>query len=246
MRATGINRGHAASPMVVGSATHISAPVPDFDCALERTESPGGDDADAQGSSDFVHADGLTLVDSRTGGTQSPHVRFSADGRRLGAPPDGATTSEFDVRNRQPVRARAVFVDSADAKPQKPTLDAVARGDAELAVFCGRTAGIFSQSRTPPLQVAPVSPWPDASEPIVFDIATGVLRETALPREEEAAPDRNAAQSRASSTITRYRSCRWTLRRRPQMPPHRAKYAETRKNSRETTETTCKQAAVAR
>ncbi|WP_202908955.1 quinoprotein dehydrogenase-associated putative ABC transporter substrate-binding protein [Cognatilysobacter segetis] len=90
------------------------------------------------------------------------------------------------------VRGYTVYGDYADSTPQRPILDAVARGDVDLAVAWGPTAGYFARGSVPPLTLTPVSPWLDAGVPMVFDISMGVRREDrALRRELDAALARN-------------------------------------------------------
>jgi mxaJ protein len=70
----------------------------------------------------------------------------------------------------------------------------VARGDIDLAVVWGPTAGYFARGQGTALHLAPVTPWLDAGEPMIFDISMGVRREDrALRRELDAALERNRA-----------------------------------------------------
>jgi mxaJ protein len=92
------------------------------------------------------------------------------------------------------IRGYTVYGDYADATPQKPLLDAVARGDIDLALAWGPTAGYFARGLSPALHLVPVSPWLDGGEPMVFDISMGVRREDRpLRRELDAALERNRA-----------------------------------------------------
>jgi mxaJ protein len=106
-------------------------------------------------------------------------------------PPAQALSRRGLVSN---IRGYTVYGDYADATPQKPLLDAVARGDVDLAIAWGPTAGYFAKAQPRPLQLLPVSPWLDGGEPMVFDISMGVRREDrALRRELDAALVRNRA-----------------------------------------------------
>ena len=92
------------------------------------------------------------------------------------------------------IRGYTVYGDYADATPQRPIVDAVARGDIDIALAWGPTAGYFSRGQGTPLHLAPVTPWLDGGEPMVFDISMGVRREDrALRRELDAALERNRA-----------------------------------------------------
>ena len=111
---------------------------------------------------------------------------------------DGANTPPAQALARRGlfanIRGYTVYGDYADATPQKPLLDAVARGDVDLALAWGPTAGYFARGQSPYLRLTPVSPWLDAGEPMVFDISMGVRREDrALRRELDAALERNRA-----------------------------------------------------
>ena len=111
---------------------------------------------------------------------------------------DGANPPPANALARRGVssqlRGYTVYGAYADATPQRPIIDAVARGDVDLALAWGPTAGFFAREYGPRLHLAPVSPWLDAGEPMVFDISMGVRREDrALRRELDAALGRNRA-----------------------------------------------------
>jgi hypothetical protein len=58
----------------------------------------------------------------------------------------------------------------------------------------GPTAGYFARGQGTALHLAPVTPWLDTGEPMIFDISMGVRREDrALRRELDAALERNRA-----------------------------------------------------
>jgi mxaJ protein len=83
------------------------------------------------------------------------------------------------------VRGYTVYGDYADKAPQAPVIDAVARGDIDVAVVWGPTAGYFASRAGVPMVLAPVTPWLDGPQsPMVFDISMGVRRnDRALRRE---------------------------------------------------------------
>lgn len=128
--------------------------------------------------------DDATLRDARIG------VQLVGD--------DGANTPPAHALARRGLYANiqgfTVYGDYDAPAPQRPILDAVARGDVDLALVWGPTAGYFAKSAAAALHLAPVSPWLDGAEPMVFDVSMGVRREDrALRRELDDALQRNAA-----------------------------------------------------
>jgi mxaJ protein len=126
-----------------------------------------------------------------------PALRDAAVGVQL-IGDDGANTPPAQALARRGlfanIRGYTVYGDYADATPQKPLIDAVAKGDVDLALAWGPTAGYFARAQPAPLRLLPVSPWLDAGEPMIFDISMGVRREDrALRRELDAALVRNRA-----------------------------------------------------
>jgi len=112
---------------------------------------------------------------------------------------DGANTPPAHALARRGlhanVRGYTVYGDYADALPQQPIVEAVARGDVDLALVWGPTAGYFARRATRPLVLAPVTPWLDGPQsPMVFDISMGVRRDDRMLRRElDLALERNAA-----------------------------------------------------
>lgn len=83
------------------------------------------------------------------------------------------------------VRGYTVYGDYASAAPQAGIIDAVARGDVDVAVVWGPTAGWFAQRATPRLALTPVTPWLDGPQwPMAFDISMAVRKEDASLRRE--------------------------------------------------------------
>jgi len=70
-----------------------------------------------------------------------------------------------------------VYGDYRSANPPARIVDAVARGDVDIAVVWGPLAGYFARRARVPLDIVPVSPQVDLPYlPFVFDIAMGVRR----------------------------------------------------------------------
>ena len=91
------------------------------------------------------------------------------------------------------VRGYMVYGDYATHAPQAAVVEAVARGDVDVAVVWGPTAGYFAALQSSPLVLTPVTPWLDGPQaPMVFDISMGVRRDDrALRRELDRALARN-------------------------------------------------------
>jgi mxaJ protein len=89
-------------------------------------------------------------------------------------PPAHALSNRHIVRN---VRGYNVYGDYAQANPPARILDAVAKGEIDVAVVWGPLAGYFAKRQRVPLEVVPVSPEIDLPFlPFVFDISIGVRR----------------------------------------------------------------------
>jgi mxaJ protein len=75
------------------------------------------------------------------------------------------------------VRGFTVYGDYGKDSPPSEIIQAVARGDIDLAVAWGPMAGFFAQRQPVRLEVAPVSPEQDGpTRPFTFQIAMGVRR----------------------------------------------------------------------
>lgn len=94
-----------------------------------------------------------------------------------------------DFANTPPVHALAnrgitknvvgymIYGDYAHAAPERRVVDAVERGDVDIAVVWGPLAGYLAQRSPVPLDLVPVSPRLDLPYlPFVFDISMGVRR----------------------------------------------------------------------
>ena len=90
------------------------------------------------------------------------------------APPAHALTRRHIVEN---VRGYTVYGDYSQQNPPARIVDAVAKGDIDLAIVWGPLAGYFAKQSPVPMEVVPVSPQIDQPFlPFVFDISMGVRR----------------------------------------------------------------------
>jgi len=72
--------------------------------------------------------------------------------------------------------AFSIFGNYAEANPPARIMDAVARGDVDVAIVWGALAGYFAARESVPLEIAPVSPQVDNGLPMSFDICIAVKR----------------------------------------------------------------------
>jgi len=90
------------------------------------------------------------------------------------APPAHALSRRNIVQN---VRGYTLYGDYSQHDPPARIVDAVAKGDIDLAIVWGPLAGYFAKQSPVPLEVVPVSPQIDQPFlPFVFDISMGVRR----------------------------------------------------------------------
>lgn len=90
------------------------------------------------------------------------------------APPAHALARRGIVRN---VVGYTVYGDYTEDSPPRRLVDAVARGELDVAIAWGPLAGYVARGQTVPLNLIPVSPQVDLPFlPFVFDIAIGVRR----------------------------------------------------------------------
>ena len=102
---------------------------------------------------------------------------------------DGANTPPAHALSRRGIvgnlRGYTVYGDYANAAPQAAVIEAVARGDVDVAIAWGPTAGYFAAKQPVPLQLAPVTPWLDGPLwPMVFDTSMGVRKDDRALRRE--------------------------------------------------------------
>jgi quinoprotein dehydrogenase-associated probable ABC transporter substrate-binding protein len=89
-------------------------------------------------------------------------------------PPAHALANRGIVSN---VAGYMVYGDYRDDAPTRKIIDAVAKGDIDLAIVWGPLGGYFGERETAPLVVEPVSPQIDLPYlPFVYDISVGVRR----------------------------------------------------------------------
>jgi quinoprotein dehydrogenase-associated probable ABC transporter substrate-binding protein len=97
-------------------------------------------------------------------------------------PPAHALSNRGIIQN---VRGYTLYGDYAEANPSARIIEAVARGEVDLAVAWGPLAGYFAGRQKVPLEVVPVSPEIDLPFlPFVYDISMGVRRGDDEFREE--------------------------------------------------------------
>jgi len=90
------------------------------------------------------------------------------------APPAQALTRRNIIDN---VKGYTLYGDYSQQNPPARIVDAVAKGDIDLAIVWGPLAGYFAKQSRQPLIVVPVSPQIDQPFlPFVFDISMGVRR----------------------------------------------------------------------
>ena len=90
------------------------------------------------------------------------------------APPAHALTRRNIVDN---VKGFTLYGDYSQPNPPARIVDAVAKGDIDLAIVWGPLAGYFAKQSHVPLEVVPVTPQIDQPFlPFVFDISMGVRR----------------------------------------------------------------------
>jgi quinoprotein dehydrogenase-associated probable ABC transporter substrate-binding protein len=104
------------------------------------------------------------------------HVRIGLQftGGRANPPAEHALARRHIVRN---IVAYSIYGDYARPNPPARLIDAVARGDVDVAIAWGPLAGYFARREPVPLRITPVSPAVDGpGVSFVFDIALGVAQ----------------------------------------------------------------------
>ena len=92
----------------------------------------------------------------------------------VNSPPAHALTSRGIVKN---LKGYSVLGDYRNPDPPRTIVDAVGRGDIDVAVVWGPQAGFFARQQHVALDIQPVSPQIDLPFlPFVFDISMGVRR----------------------------------------------------------------------
>lgn len=108
-------------------------------------------------------------------------------------PPAHALANRGIVRN---VRGYTLYGDYREDSPPSRLIEAVAKGEVDVAIAWGPLAGFYAKRSKVPLTIAPVSPQIDVPFlPFVFDIALGVRRgEQALRSELDAVLQKHDAE----------------------------------------------------
>lgn len=97
-------------------------------------------------------------------------------------PPSEALARRGIVDN---VRGYLVYGDYREQNPAAAIMDAVAKGEIDVAIVWGPVAGYFAGRESMPLKVALVTPQNDGPRlPMVFDINMGVRRDDPTLRDE--------------------------------------------------------------
>jgi mxaJ protein len=100
----------------------------------------------------------------------------------VNSPPAHALAGRGIINN---VTGYTVYGDYRSQAPGRDIVDAVAKGDVDLAVVWGPQAGYFARQERVPLDIVPVSPQIDLPFlPFVFDISMGVRRGDVALREQ--------------------------------------------------------------
>jgi mxaJ protein len=90
------------------------------------------------------------------------------------APPAHALASRGIVEN---VRGYTLYGDYSETSPPARIIDAVEKGEIDVAIAWGPLAGFYSRRAKSPLEIVPVTPEIDLPYlPFVYDIAVGVRR----------------------------------------------------------------------
>lgn len=98
------------------------------------------------------------------------------------SPPSHALAARGVVGN---VHGYSVYGDYSQENPTAAIVDAVGRGEVDVAVVWGPLAGYFARRQPVPLDLVPVSPQIDLPFlPFVFDISMGVRRQDKDLKEE--------------------------------------------------------------
>ena len=115
---------------------------------------------------------GLTLDDPRL-------KRFKIGVQMVGndatnTPPAHALASRGIIAN---VRGYMLYGDYSKPNPPAEIMNAVERGDVDVALVWGPLAGYFAAKSKVPLRLEPVTPWmADMQWPMQFDISVGVQK----------------------------------------------------------------------
>src|SRR4051812_39800117 len=82
------------------------------------------------------------------------------------------------------VKGYSVYGDYSQANPPARIIDAVAKGEVDVAIVWGPLGGYFASKASVPLVVVPVEPAADPHLPFTFSIAMGVRKNDQPLRDE--------------------------------------------------------------
>jgi mxaJ protein len=83
------------------------------------------------------------------------------------------------------VRGYMVYGDYRDRLPQSAIFDALAKGEIDVAIAWGPTAGYLAARQPVPMTLVPVQPWLDGPQrPMVFDVSMAVRKDDRALRRE--------------------------------------------------------------
>jgi mxaJ protein len=88
-------------------------------------------------------------------------------------PPAHALTRRGHVRN---IRGYTVYGDYSKPAPQREIVDAVARGEVDIAFVWGPVAGYFGSRAGAKLTMAPTPPFDGPRLPMIYDVSMGVRK----------------------------------------------------------------------
>jgi mxaJ protein len=110
-------------------------------------------------------------------------------------PPAHALTRRGYIDN---IRGFTVYGDYSDRAPQRGIVDAVARGEVDLAFVWGPVAGYFGRRAGERLTLTPVTPFDGPRLPMIYDISMGVRKaDLGLKAQLDAALARHQSEIRA-------------------------------------------------
>lgn len=89
------------------------------------------------------------------------------------APPAAALARRGITKN---VTGYSLFGEYGEEDPPRKIVDAVARGDIDVAIVWGPFAGYFAKQETVPLDIVPVSPSTFLALPFTYDISAAVRK----------------------------------------------------------------------
>jgi mxaJ protein len=96
-------------------------------------------------------------------------------------PPAHALAARGIVQN---VRGYTLYGDYTRENPPAQIMDAVRKGEVDLAIVWGPLAGFFAKQSRVPLEITPVEPQEDHALRFVFDIAIGVQKQNQRLKEK--------------------------------------------------------------